>query len=404
VVALISPYFVGSIFKLSNGLENQARWTFYAMALAVPILLVQGIFRAVLSSFQRFGWINAVDALATTAQWGGAGVLAWRGYGVALVVFSTVVARMVATVAYGIVMFRLLPDLQLFRARSLHGFQKLLHFGGWVTVSQLVSPLLVYLDRVLIASFLSLAAVTFYTVPFEATTRLRVIPFSLAGTLYPAFSERGNEVQKDQLHVLYEGSVRYLLLLLAPFVLYLFVLGPDLFCVWMGPSFAQHTAGVVRILSLGILANALAYIPYSLLQALGRPDLTGKFHLLELPLYILLCVLLIPRWGITGAALASTARFSLDSVLLFWAVRKYCRFSYRSFWIGAFPRILTVSFVLGLFLFAIRLALASPWARLGAGLLAVGIGLLAAWIVVPDSGEKPRLSELLRTLFGQVAS
>ncbi len=403
-VILVSPYLIHSVFKVTTELQSQARLAFYAVGLAVPVLLVQGVLRAVLSSYQRFGWINAVNVLTTTAQWGAAALLAWKGYGVALVVFSTVIARIMATAAYGAVLFRLLPGLQLFRVHGMHGLPKLLRFGSWVSVSQLVSPVLVYLDRVLIASFVSLSAVTLYTVPCEVMTRLRIIPSSLVATLYPAFSERGSEKQRVPLERLYEGSVRYLALVLVPGVLFLFLLGPDLFGVWMGRSFGLQTAAVVQILAVGVLANALAYVPYNLVQALGRPDLTGKFHVLELPLYVVLCVVLIPRWGIAGAALANTVRLVLDSGLLFWAAGKYCRCSLRIFWGIAFPRIFTLGCVFGVALIAVKLVLKSPWARLGLGALALGICLVASWIFVVDKREKPRISGALKVLLGQPAA
>ena len=403
VIALLSPFLVHSLFKISGALEDQALWTFYAVSLAVPVLLVQGIFRAALSSFQRFGWINGVDAVATGTQWLAAGILAWKGYGVALVVFSTVLVRMCSTIAYGIVLFHRFPNLRLFQAQTLHGWTKLLRFGSWVTVSQLVSPLLVYLDRVLIASFVSLGAVTLYTVPFEAMTRLRIIPSALVGTLYPAFSERGGEDQRRPLERLYERSIRYLMLLLVPGTLYLLVLGPDLFGLWMGTAFAKQTSSVVRILAFGVLVNALAPVPYNLLQALGRPDLTGKFHLLELPLYVAMCLLLIPRWGIAGAALASTVRFSLDAALLFWAAGRYCRCSLRGFWTTVFPTNLILGGVVGLALLAVRLFVQNPWPRLAIGALAVGVSLFAGWVFMVSSDEKPILNGVLKTLLGQPA-
>jgi len=402
-VVFLTPYLVHSVFKVSTDLQGQARMAFYAVGLAVPVLLVQGVFRAVLSSYQRFGWINAVNAAATTAQWGVAAVLAWKGHGVALVVFSTVGARILATAAYGAVLFRLLPDLQLFRAHGLHGLPKLLRFGTWVTVSQLVSPVLVYLDRVLIASFVSLAAVTLYTVPYEAMTRLRVIPSSLATTLYPAFSERGIEEHEAKLQRLYAGSLRYLLILMLPGVLFLLVFGTDLVSLWMGSQFAQQTATVLQILAVGVLANAIAYIPYNALQALGRPDLTGKFHVLELPLYVLLCVVLIPRWGIAGAALASTIRFGLDAILLFWAAQRFCACSVRSVWRRILP-IALVGLLLGATMLGAHFFLSANWVRLCAGLIAVAIYFLASWRLVLSEREKPAIVRVLSIFRHQPAA
>src|SRR5882762_3493576 len=49
VVVLASPYLIHSVFKVSADLQAQARLTLYAVGLAVPVLLVQGVFRAVLA-------------------------------------------------------------------------------------------------------------------------------------------------------------------------------------------------------------------------------------------------------------------------------------------------------------------------------------------------------------------
>src|SRR5215471_13703503 len=68
-IALLTPFLIRSVFKIAADLEGQARWTFYAVSLSAPVLLLQGALRAALSSFQRFGWINAVDAVANGAQW-----------------------------------------------------------------------------------------------------------------------------------------------------------------------------------------------------------------------------------------------------------------------------------------------------------------------------------------------
>lgn len=250
---LTAPYLLHFVFKVSPELTRQAKLTFYAVGVAVPVLLVQGIFRAVLSSYQRFGWINSVNIVAVTAQWGAAAWLAWRGHGVAIVVIATVAARLFATLIYGVVLWRLLPPIDVRSSHGSTGLLKLLKFGSWVSVSQVISPVLVYLDRMLIASFVSLAAVALYTVPYEAMTRLRVIPSSLAATLYPAFSERGLEGQQAELRFLYERSMKFLLLILLPAVLFLVLLGPDLLAIWMGKAFASQTALVLQVLALGRL-------------------------------------------------------------------------------------------------------------------------------------------------------
>jgi O-antigen/teichoic acid export membrane protein len=76
---------------------------------------------------------------------------------------------------------------------------------------------------------------------------------------------------------------------------------------------------VLRLLAIGVLINAVGQILFAFVQGRGRPDLTAKLHLIELPIYILLIVFFLPLWGIEGAALAWTCRVVLDTALL-WLV------------------------------------------------------------------------------------
>lgn len=402
-VVTASPFLIHSVFKVSADLEHQAWLVFCIVGVSVPVLLMHGVLRAVLTSFQRFDWINSINALVTAIQWGAACWLAWSGYGVSAVVLASVVARMVAAAAYAALMFRLVRGSGRSRGWGLVGLLKLLRFGGWVTVSQLVGPVLVFLDRILIASFVSLGAVTLYTVPYEAMTRLRIIPSSLVSTLYPALSERGTADETSNLQRLYEGSVRYLLLVLLPGIAFLVVLGPDILTLWMGGEFAKNTALVLRFLAVGTFANGLSYVAYTALQALGRPDLTGKFHLLELPAYVGICLFLIPRWGVAGAALASTLRFVLDAALLFWAAQRYCACSLRRVWMQCMP-IAVVGTLLGAIMLGIQFFLHPQMVRLGAGLIAVALYFLASWWFVLNDRERPVIARALSMFRQEPAS
>jgi len=402
-VMAASPFLMHSVFKVSPALEHQASLVFYGVGVSVPVLLMHGVLRAVLTSFQRFVWINSVNALVTAVQWGTACFLAWRGYGVSVVVLATIITRIAAAAAYAILVFRMVRGSDRPRVWSLVGLLKLLHFGSWVTVSQLIGPVLVFLDRVLIASFVSLGAVTLYTVPYEALTRLRIIPSSLVSTLYPALSERSREDQRTSLQRMYEASINYLLFVLLPGTALLLLLGPDILTLWMGAQFAKDTTIVLQLLAVGAFANALSYVPYTALQALGRPDLTGKFHLLELPLYVAFCIILIPRWGVAGAALASALRFLLDAALLFWAAQRYCSCSLRSVWRQSVPVALAGIF-LGTMIVGMQFFLRANLARLGAGLVAIALYFLVGWQFVLSERQKSVIVSVLNMFHQEPAS
>ena len=395
VAVTISPLLIRYAFKIPASMHGEALSVFVGVAFALPVLLIQGVLRATLSSFQRFDWINLVNGSVISLQWVVMTLLAWRGFGVVTVVWVAVLARVVMVVVYTFLLLRIVPDVFSHFSFSWMSLRRLLHFGVWVSVSQVMSPILVYLDRMMIAAIVSLPAVTIYTIPTEVFNRLAVLPSCLMATLFPAFSHHGAfGTENGQMARLYNATMRYLLFVLLPFFAFLFVNARDILFVWMGPNFSAEGTRVLQILAAGAFINFLARFPYGAVQAVGRPDITGKFHLMELPLYIALCLLLIPRWGIEGAALACTIRLFLDAFLMFWAARKYCQMIPT--WIGGTGRTVTIVALLVACLLRAHHMLHEVWGRLGLGVGLLGLAYLAIWLFGLNGEDKPAIIRTIR--------
>jgi O-antigen/teichoic acid export membrane protein len=74
---------------------------------------------------------------------------------------------------------------------------------------------------------------------------------------------------------------------------------------------------VLQLLAIGVFANGLAQMPYALIQAAGRPDVTAKLHLIEAAIYLPFLAAFIAVGGIEGAAVAWTLRVLADMVAQF---------------------------------------------------------------------------------------
>jgi O-antigen/teichoic acid export membrane protein len=198
-------------------------------------------------------------------------------------------------------------------------------FGGWMTVSNVIGPIMVYLDRFLIGALLSVTAVAYYTAPFDTVTRLLMIPAAAASVLFPAFAVTLLQ-NSARTELLLKRGTKYVFLAVFPVVLAIVVFAPEGLRVWLGPSFAENGGTVLRWLAAGVFVNSLAHAPFALIQGAGRPDVTAKMHLLELPLYLAALWLLTARLGIRGAAIAWTGRNTLDACLIwFFAQRQLPR-------------------------------------------------------------------------------
>jgi O-antigen/teichoic acid export membrane protein len=311
----ITDLLVERVLNIPPCLITEAKDTFHLIALSVPIVLVTSSFRGSIEAAQRFDLVNAVTIPSSILTFLLPVVGLYLGFGLPGIVALVVLARFAAFIAFVVINFLIIPQLRTFSG-SFALFSRLFSFGGWVMISSIVSPFLVYLDRVLIGSILTIAAVSYYTAPYEMVTRIWIITGSLAMTLFPAFSALEGAKDRQRVGNLLARSIKYIFITTGPIVVFTVVYAEEILQVWLGDEFASESAVVMQILALGVLINSLAHTPYALLQGTGRPDLPAKFHMIELPIYIVMVWVLVNEFGIVGAAGAWTLRVIIDTFLL----------------------------------------------------------------------------------------
>lgn len=329
-VASITPLLVNRILTIPPALRGEAASIFYLLAVSIPVVLTASSFSGILEAAQRFDFVNAVKIPSNLLIFALPAVGLLLGFHLVGIVGLMLLSRLLSCVTLLVLDFKVFPSLKKVRP-SLVLFRTLFAYGGWVTVSSVIGPILVYLDRFLIGSILSVSALAYYTTPYEAVTRLGIIPASLAMTLFPTFSALEGVGERDRLGRIFARSVKYIVLALAPIVLVVVLFAQDVLRLWLGSDFAMQSAPVLKILAIGVLFNALGQVPYALVQGVGRPDVTAKFHAVELLFYVGIAWLFITKWGIYGAAAAWTLRVAVDTTLLFLASFKVCGLSPRLF-------------------------------------------------------------------------
>jgi len=232
------------------------------------------------------------------------------------VVAVLVAGRVIGCAAHLWVCLRVAPEVRNRIAWHRAAVGPLLRFGGWMTVTNVVSPLMVTLDRFLIGALVSMTAVAYYATPYEVVTKLWLIPAALVPVMFPAFSANF-EHDRGRTGVLYRRCVKYIFLALFPLVLVAVGLARSGLTLWVGADFAQHSFRVLQWLAVGVLFNSLAQVPFALVQGVGRPDMTAKLHMAELPFYLMVSWWLISSYGVEGAAIAWTVRVGVDALILF---------------------------------------------------------------------------------------
>lgn len=316
LLAVLSPWLCTSILRLPEGLQAEAVSALQALALCLPFVTLTAALRGILEAHQRFGWVNALRIPLGVLTFLVPVVVVAFTPDLAWLCVALAVLRVTGALAHWVVCLRLYPSLVRPGATSWQGIAEMFGYGMWLTVSNVVGPLMVYLDRFVIGALASVAAVAYYTAPYEVVTRLWLVPAALTGVLFPMFA--GSHLADPALtRRVYSKGLFALVAVMLPLTLALAWSAGFWLSFWLGPDYAREGLRVAQILCTGVFFNSLAHLPFSLLQAAGRADLTAKLHLVELPLYIGALAWLVPAYGIDGAALAWTGRCVVDAALLF---------------------------------------------------------------------------------------
>jgi O-antigen/teichoic acid export membrane protein len=310
--------FFSSFLKVKESLRPEILSAVPYLALTVPVATLAGILSGAMQGRQKFFEVNAISVTSTIVFQLLPLALAWAyGPNLVRILIAALAARLLSVIALGWLCYR-----DLLRGNAIRILRNevrlLLGYGGWVTLTGIVSPFLNIADRFVIGAVTGASAVTVYTVPFQLAKQIAIVPGSLTNALFPKLSAAHPAEQKK----LSEKATLTLAAMIGlPILIGIFLLQPFL-VLWLGRDIGQHSAPTGRVLLMAFWANAFALVPFTRLQASGRPDLVAKILLLEIPPYFLALYFGLHYFGIVGAALAFAGRCMLDYSLLSWIAEK----------------------------------------------------------------------------------
>ena len=312
IIWLATPKFLDVVLRVSPALHADALMGFRLIALSIPLLLPYLIFQGYWDGREHF-----VEANLQRVIGGALPIVAATLAVLAVPTFAAAAAGILAgraiTLAVSLTRGGVWRGISPSNVRGAQ-LRQLLGFGGWVTVSSAVSPLMGYLDRYILAYARGAAVVAFYAAPSELVLKLLVLPVAVTRSLYPKLAGQGphGDASSDLRHA-------YMLILgvCVPIVAGLILLAPFILTIWLGPDYAANSTTVVRLLAIGFLFSALAQVPFTQILAKGRPGLVAAVHLVEIAVFVPAAYLAAVRYGPVGSAGAWAIRNMIDLMIFY---------------------------------------------------------------------------------------
>ncbi|WP_076145057.1 oligosaccharide flippase family protein [Natrinema saccharevitans] len=248
--------------------------------------------------------------------------LAYLGYGVAGVLIGHIVASFtIATIAFALLHQKMDSRVVFSRIPSSIPKRELLSFNTLSVVLILLTASLYHVDILLLRSIVGSEETGYYRAALVIAEFLWFVPTSLQMVLLHSTSELWADNKTDQITNIVSRITRYNLSLVILLALGLAALASDIIPLYFGSEFEPAVLPLLLLLP-GVLGFALARPIFAVGQ--GKGDIrilivaTGGSALLNFCLNILL----IPRYGTAGAAIATSISYGSMAVFHIFAAQK----------------------------------------------------------------------------------
>jgi O-antigen/teichoic acid export membrane protein len=315
-LAMITPWLARGALKIPLALQHETLAGLYVIAVGLPMLISSSALRAGLTAAGRFDLLNLIRTPSGIMSFAAPVLVLPFTHNLGWLIAALMANRAASWLIYFSAIFRALPKLKADLRLDRACVASLLGFGAWITVSNVVTPLMIYLDRFLIGALMSMAALTAYSVPMEIISKSFILPAAVSGVMFPAFA-RAFAVAPEAITALFVRSLKLVALILCPWCAAVVAFAPQIMALWMGHEFAARSSVVLQILAIGAFVTGLSWIPLALLHGAHRPDLAAKIHLVDFPIYALVLWISVRRFGLAGAAFTWSGRLLIENLVIF---------------------------------------------------------------------------------------
>ncbi len=307
------------------GYPEQTIKVVYLMALFVIFGAFTRMFYSIFQAYERMEYESVGQVLHGVLLLSGVIIATKYGFGVfafALLYCLTSVA--VLMYSYAVLRWRISNPVAVWSLRRLEidwSFWKLtikqaLPFG----LSIVFTGIFFGVDSVMLSFLKGDAVVGWYNAAYRIVLALLVIPTTLSVALFPVMSKFHGS-SPSSLGIAHEKFFKYMAILGAPIGVGTTLLARRLILLLFGTQYAESTAALqILVWSAVFIFLHAAYVV--LFAASNRQGISAKITGVCLALNVVLNLILIPRYSLIGASIATLAtNFLVLALLVVWSLR-----------------------------------------------------------------------------------
>jgi O-antigen/teichoic acid export membrane protein len=303
-IVLVSPLVADVLLHVPTRLRPDALFAFQIAGLGFGLNMMLVVFAGIVQGLQRLD-IFALRSIVLSTLTSAAQIAAvLLGGGLRALVIVTVIVSAIGFVIFLVAARRLLPDISLRPRFKRSSAGELAGFGLFRFINQASGQVTTQFDPIVIGIFQPISAVGYYAVPLALTQTFHVVQDSVATAYFPAAVEIHGRGDAEREKALYIASLKLVLVAMLFLMIVSVGYARPIMTAWVGASVAAQAASIFAVLAVGYGLSALIGTPAQASDATGHQRWTAGFAVASALLQLGLALILVPRLGPIGAAIA----------------------------------------------------------------------------------------------------
>jgi O-antigen/teichoic acid export membrane protein len=191
-----------------------------------------------------------------------------------------------------IIIMQIKPDLKNFKDNLNLIKKEFKEYGSKVYTGNIINNLSQYFDRWLISYFINTSSLGSYTISMRITNQIRLVSNSLSISAFKEFAD-SDKISRSTLNLN--------LFMLISFSLILYIINPFLIDLLFGKEYID-VVSIIPVLILAMFFGGLTYPYTAFLHAKKKGDYVRNIAIFSPLLNIVLNCVLVPVFGVIGAA------------------------------------------------------------------------------------------------------
>ncbi len=218
---------------------------------------------------------------------------------------------------------RLFPEILHKKVTPIYETKKLFRFSAPLMFVSVLNLVIMWTDVLMLGYFKTSADVGIYSAALRTAFFLNFIYLSFSHLFAPRISDLYNRDRHAELESLFKILTKWMFMLTFPLFLILVILSKDILAIF-GSGFVAGYLSLIILAVAHIINSAVGSVQHLLMMS-ENEKMVMYITIIVCVLNFVLNLILIPRFGINGAAIATATSFVLINLIMLCQVYKKLR-------------------------------------------------------------------------------